>query len=40
MRPVPAPQARGRAVFDDDLFDSSPAPERRPSLAAMMGGRR
>ena len=39
MRPVSV-AVRGRAMFDDDLFDVGPAPERRPSLATMMGARR
>lgn len=32
--------ARGRAMFDDDLFDAGPAVERRPSLTAIVGARR
>jgi hypothetical protein len=36
----PAPPSRSRALVDDDLFDVGSALERRPSLAAMMGGRR
>jgi hypothetical protein len=36
----PATPSRSRALVDDDLFDVGSALERRPSLAAMMGGRR
>ncbi len=40
LRPMAAPPVRSRAVVDDDLFDSGPAREQRPSLAALAGGRR
>ena len=47
LRPVAAPvpmrpsaPSRSRALVDDDLFDVGSPVERRPSLAAMMGGRR
>jgi hypothetical protein len=41
LRPVPAmPPVRSRALVDDDLFDSGPAREQRPPLAALAGGRR
>jgi hypothetical protein len=39
-RPIAAPPMRSRALVDDDLFESGPRREQRPSLAAFAGGRR